>query len=164
MRGFLIAMCILVLMAAAGYGGYKYGHQKGVDSVDKAEAVIAATSSKLPAVTPLETTRNVISNFYSSDTAFVKIGYQDSRDLSTTFIGTINDNQRKQISIAKAFFCVDEVPQSMSFTPEPIADNATTTVVKAEATLKDSSKVKPSYVLIIQDDRWKINSVTCPAT
>src|SRR5438270_851472 len=109
MKSFLVFLALIILAGGAAYGGYYYGHKNGLkqgkQSVESSPPP-PPISSQLPAVTPVETLRNFLGNFFF-DTNFINSGYQQSPSLTQNLIAKASDNQRRQISVAQTFFCAN---------------------------------------------------------
>lgn len=166
MRGFLISVAILALVGGAGYGGYHYGYQKAEkkaaqNTTNTVQPTVTPTS-QLPAVTPVETLRNFLGNFFF-DSNFIASGYQQSPSLTQSLIDTVNANQRRQISVTQSFFCSQKIPTTVSFSPQQLAENATTTTVGATEKFQTGPDNAPSYDFVLANGRWQINQVTCPS-
>lgn len=167
-KSVLLVLLVAALIAGSLFAGYKTGYKKGQDSADQTPVSVQQTqipldtNNKLPAVTPLETLRNFLGNFYF-DANIIKGGYKDSPSITKKLVDKVAENERRQISVVKSFFCSDTLPSTVSFNAQAIADGSTTANVGTEETFQDDTTLKPSYSFVLVDDRWKVDSVSCPS-
>jgi len=155
----------ILIIAAAAYGGYYLGQKNEKQKATK--AVTAAQSSaaaNLPAVTPVETLRNFMGNFYF-DNNFSSTGFQQSASLTVTLINTVISKQSQQITVGRIFFCTDSnvLPTTVSFNPEPLSQFSTNTTVTATERFKNSPDISPSYGMVLNNGRWQIYQISCPS-
>ena len=156
---------IIALVAAAAYGGYYMGQKKGKQQAAKAVATAqASVASNLPAVTPVETLRNFMGNFYF-DTNFASNGYQQSASLTVPLINTIISKQSQQISAGTIFFCSnsEDLPNTVSFNTEPLSQFSTSTTVTASERYKTGSTISSTYAMTLNNGRWQIYQISCPS-
>ncbi|HZP55542.1 MAG TPA: hypothetical protein VFB03_02100 [Candidatus Saccharimonadales bacterium] len=161
----IAAFILLIIFAGAGYW---YGHKTGVraglaqaDQSGSSQSTSLQSASQLPAVTPIETLRNFLGNFFF-DSNFVSNGYQQSPSLTPNMISIATTNQNRQVTVYKTFMCTEGLPATISFSAQPLDPNTTSATVTATETLQDKKTVSPSYSLTLADGRWKIDSVNCP--
>lgn len=161
MKSFMVII-VVVLLGVAGYGGYYLGqkNQKSRDAKSSASGP-SQVISQLPVVTPVETLRSFLGNFFF-DNNFVSNGYQQSASLTPALISTLMNNQSQQISVPKSIFCSEAVPITVSFSPTPLTQFSTSAVVVSTEVYKTGPNIMPSYDLVLNNGRWQIDRVTCP--
>jgi len=158
----MLIVGILILIAGAAYGGYYYGQKNEKKQAAKQVAAAqSAVAANLPAVTPVETLRNFMGNFFF-DNNFASNGFQQSASLTVPLINAIISGQSQQISAVQAIFCTNALPVTVSFSTDPLTQFSTNTNVTANQVFKDGSKISATYNMILNNGRWQIDQITCP--